>query len=104
MIPDLLTPLAGGRCFTDVHGISEIKNNGAHLSRNLLLWRFARKDCTSTTGFQSAAALVTLTMPSDLSVSESFLTFIEQLNDPGSSCLALHELLYLTNQTWEVVF
>lgn len=61
-------------------------------------------DCTSTIGIQSAAALVTVTMPSDLSVSESFLTFIEQLNDPGSLCLAVHDLLYLTNQPWEVVF
>lgn len=43
MIPDLLTPLAGSRWFMDVHGMSEIKNNGAHLSRNLLLWRFARR-------------------------------------------------------------
>lgn len=66
MVSDLLTILAESRSFIDVHGMSEIKNNGVHLSQNLLFWRSASKDCISIIAIQSAAVLVTFRMPSDL--------------------------------------
>ena len=52
MISDLLTTLAGSGCFMDVHRMSEIKNNGAHLSQNLLSGGLQGKTAYQPLGFK----------------------------------------------------
>lgn len=98
MIPDLLPTFAGHRCFTDVRRMSEMKNDHAHFSQNLLLWRFARKDFGYQPLAQRVAALSPSKCPQILtSVHESFPALIEPPNRAGPSRLVPHEQLYLTN-------
>ena len=52
MISDLVTTLAGSGCFMDVHRMSEIKNNGAHLSQNLLSGGLQGKTAYQPLGFK----------------------------------------------------